>query len=88
MEEIQLWAFWYNPMIHESASYIVSYHKTKKGALSAMKSHKEDARKEWEESENFLKKWCEKEGIKYRPIIKFGVHESWEVEKFTLVIED
>jgi len=85
---IKLWAFWYNPMIHESASYIKSYHKTKKGALKAKNEHMALAKIEWDESNEYHKKWCDENGFKYRPISKFGSFESWYVAKFDLDIKD
>jgi hypothetical protein len=36
----------YNPMIHESASYTLSIHKTRKGAEMAIEFHKNEIKKE------------------------------------------
>lgn len=73
---IKLWAFYYNPMVWESASMILSYHRTKKGALSAMKKHKDSEKKDFDEM------------IQRNPEFnfKFGAHESWSVHKLELEI--
>ena len=83
---LKLWAFYYNPMIHESASYIVSYHRTKKGATLAMNLHKQQEKEEWQEMNDHHKKWCEEEGVKYRQISKFGSFEDWFVKRLELNI--
>jgi len=36
----------YNPMIHESASYTLSIHKTRKGAEMAIEFHKNEIKNE------------------------------------------
>jgi len=77
-KEIKLWAFYYNPMHYESASYIVSYHRTKKGATEAMNAHKAKEKKEFDRIYDDKKGW--------KP--KFGAYESWYVQKFTLKIDD
>jgi len=87
-QTIKLWAFYYCPMIYESASYIESYHRTKKGALKAMKEHKAKERLQWVEDQSYHKKWCKEEGFKYRPSSKFGQFESWHVRRFELIVLD
>ena len=41
--------FRYSDCIHESAMATYSIHKTKKGAIKAMKAHKAIERKKWNE---------------------------------------
>lgn len=75
---IKLWVFWYNGMVYESSSYPMSYHRTKKGAIAAMKAHKDAERKEFDRMYANEKEW--------KP--KFGEFEHWSVNKFELIIED
>ena len=75
-EFIELWAFYYNPMTYESASYVVSYHKTEKGAVLAMNEHKLEAKKEFKNSVYG----------KMNPK-RFGAFESWYVKQFDLEIK-
>jgi hypothetical protein len=42
-----LYAFLYNPMIHESVPGIVSIHRTREGAEKALEWHKNEVREEW-----------------------------------------
>ena len=42
-----LYAFLYNPMIHESLSGLVSLHRTREGAEKALEWHKNEVREEW-----------------------------------------
>lgn len=84
-EKLNLWVFWYNGMTEESSSFPMSYHKTKKGALEAMKAHKEKEYKEYLSHEDWHKKWCEERDFKYRKS-KFGSFQSWRVDKFELEI--
>jgi len=85
---INLWVFWYNAMIHESSSFPVSYHRTKQGAIKAMKSHKSQACIEHNKNNERHKVWCKDNSVKYKPISRFGAFEHWSVEKFNLLIED
>ena len=39
----------FNPMIHESATAVLSVHKTRKGAEIALTFHKKKIKDEWEE---------------------------------------
>lgn len=87
LQKIKLWAFWYNPMTYESASYIESYHRTKKGALEAMKKHRAIQKEEWVKQDEWYRNDCKKSGHKYSQISKFGAHESWFVGRFDLTIE-
>lgn len=77
-QTIKLWAFYYNQMTYESSSEIVSYHRTHKGANEAMRKHKGEARKEFDEMYSNKKEW--------KP--KFGAFEAWYVQKFELVVLD
>lgn len=77
-DEINLWAFYYNPCHWESASYIESYHRTKKGALQAMREHKAKEKQDFDRMYKNEKGW--------KP--KFGAYESWFVQRFTLKIEE
>ena len=79
-ESLKLWAFYYNPMIHESASYIVSYHRTKAGAIKAMNAHKA------EEKKDFDRMTSREENKLYK--LKFGLFEEWSVHRFELIISD
>ena len=42
-----LYAFLYNPMIHESIFGLVSLHRTREGAEKALEWHKNEVREEW-----------------------------------------
>jgi len=77
-ETIKLWAFYYNPMTEESASYIESYHRTEEGAIAAMNKHKAQEKSEWDE--------CYKHED-YIPF-EFGRFQDWYVREFELIIED
>jgi hypothetical protein len=48
-EQTTLYAFLYNPMIHESGYITVSIHRTREGAEKALEWHKNEAKKEYEE---------------------------------------
>jgi len=77
-ETIKLWAFYYNCMIEESVSSIISYHRTKKGATDAMEKHKSELKSEFDEMYPDESGWSP----------KFGRFEAWFVEEFELIIED
>jgi hypothetical protein len=42
-----LYAFLYNPMIHESGYITISIHRTQKGAEKAMEFYKHEVKEEW-----------------------------------------
>lgn len=69
---MKVYAFLYNPCIHESAFATMSLHKTRKGAEMAMEFHKAEAEKEhWEtydRAEDYI-------------MHPFGEHEAWKVEE-------
>ena len=74
----------YNPMVEESAWATVSLHKTKKGAEMAMKFHKAEKKKEWDEHD----KWQREEyGDKYELLKsgEFGYWERWDVEEIEVL---
>ena len=85
---IKLWAFYHNEMVHESVSSIISYHRTKKGAESAMKIHKSEAKQKWIDRDARMKKRAEEKGEKHFGCSKFGSFEAWYVQKFNLTIKD
>lgn len=73
-----VYAFLYNPMVHESAAYTVSLHLSKDGAIKAMEWHKEEKRKEWQ----LLVDFDEEKGTEwgYDKMCPFGSMENWIVE--------
>lgn len=85
-EKLNLWVFCYCSCIHESSSFPMSYHKTKKGAIDAMKAHKQIKINEHLEQLKFEDEWSKESGYKPSKKRKFGQHESWSVEKFELEI--
>lgn len=48
MESMTVFEFLYCSCIHESAMVTISIHETKKGAVTAMKIHKDQKKREWE----------------------------------------
>jgi len=66
-----VYSFMYCDCIHESASYTVSLHKTKKGAEIAMEFHKAEKKKEFEQM--YSKEELKEYGF------KFGQMEDWRV---------
>jgi hypothetical protein len=72
-----VWAFGYNPCIHESATATVSLHRTKRGAEIAMEFHKDECRKEYEHMDKEM-------GPGWQ--LGFGMHEEWDV--FPIEIKD
>lgn len=81
-EKINLWVFWYCSCVWESSIFPMSYHKTRKGAMEAMKSHKLEEKKEFDEMEARLSEG----NPKYKSGLKFGRNKKWQVEKFELEI--
>ena len=69
----------YNPCVHESGDVTISIHKTKKGALEAIKKHKAKKKKE------FDKLWNKKEDKPLLKYIKFGQHEGWGITETELL---
>jgi len=65
-----LYAFLYNPMIHESIFGLVSLHRTREGAEKAMEWHRKECREEYAEI--------------HGDFINFGHFESWKVETITI----
>jgi hypothetical protein len=44
---MKLYAFLYNPMIHESGYVTMSIHRTRKGAEKALEWHRKQEQEEW-----------------------------------------
>lgn len=76
MDKEYLYGFYYCPCIHESASALISLHRTEKGAEIAMEFHKEGERKEFED--RFPNEEMNKWGF------KFGASERWFVDKIEI----
>ena len=72
----KIYAAMYNPMVYESSFGIISLHKTRKGAETAMKSHKHRKKKEW------LKMFPDK---KSREAVPFGEFQEWKVFEVELL---
>ncbi len=45
----KVYEFWYNPCIYEGSPVCMSLHRTRSGAEKAMRRHKEEKRKYYEE---------------------------------------
>ncbi len=75
MKEI-LYEFLYCPCIHESGWVTVSLHRTREGAQKALDSHKDSAKKEF--NERYSKEEIEK------LIFKFGQFEDWRIGEIEL----
>jgi hypothetical protein len=71
---MKVYAFMYNPMIHESASAVISLHKTIKGAEMAMEFDKAERKKEWDELYKNLKAPCD-----------FGLFEYWCIKEYEIL---
>jgi len=71
----------YNHCIHESSMGTISIHKTKEGAIKAMKAHKAIERKKWNEFDKRNRKKFDKEFLEkeYRKYYSFGKHEHWDI---------
>ena len=65
----------YNPMIEESCFGIISVHQTKKGAQISMKSHRNEALKEWSKRNNRYE----------QKRFPFGRFEKWTVGEFEIL---
>lgn len=62
-----VYEFFYNDCVWESASATISLHRTKKGAMKAMKNHKEELRRKHKKIYGNDK------------TMKFGKNEHWGV---------
>ena len=69
-----LYAFLYNPMIHESGYITISIHRTREGAEKALAWHKNDCIKEWKE--------IMKDDLAEFP---FGQSQDWRIEEITIL---
>jgi len=90
MKASTIYAAMYNSMIEESCFGILSLHKTHKGAETAVKVHKAQKHKEWEETEKQRKenikdeKWSDEYKEHYLKSFKFGKFEAWNVFEMEL----
>jgi hypothetical protein len=71
-----LYAFLYNPMIHESSSQTVSIHRTKEGAEKALEWHKSEERKKWNE--------FSKNDEVYKTEFPFEWNKNWRIQEITV----
>ena len=55
-EKLQLYGFYYNPCVHESATAMVSLHYSENGANDAMEKFKKKLKRKPEDWERFLVK--------------------------------
>ena len=69
-DKLPLYAFLYNPMIHESGYITVSIHRTREGAEKALEWHKKECREEYAEI--------------HGDFINFGHFESWQISEITI----
>jgi hypothetical protein len=76
----KVYGFFYNPMIHESCSALVSLHTTQKGAEMAMEFHKAETKKGWEQNNKERKE----KGDNYE-YGEFGNMETWFVKEVGLI---
>jgi len=65
-----LYAFLYNPMIHESGYITVSIHRTREGAEKALICHKNDIKEEWDNEDH---------------IFAFDHFRDWEIEEIQIL---
>jgi hypothetical protein len=72
-----LYAFTYNPMIHESGYITVSIHRTREGAEKAMEWHRNECRNEWAE----IYKAVHRAEIDH----PFDAFQSWKVEEIKIL---
>ena len=63
-----LYGFYYNGMIEENSSALMSLHRTKEGAVKSMRSHKLER----------IRKWRKMYSFEEEPF-EFGYFEYWEV---------
>jgi hypothetical protein len=86
-----LYAFLYNPMIHESGYITVSIHRTREGAEKALEWHKkEELRKFNEEMDELRKEMREKANPEeyieiYIATFKFNPDRCWKIEEIKIL---
>jgi hypothetical protein len=87
-----VYAFLYNPMIHESGYVTMSLHETRKGAEIAMEFHRKEAQEEWEKQMTWREESCGDRGdlTEYKKRMReeypFGQFQAWAIEPM-LVLE-
>lgn len=84
----KLWAFLYNSCIHESSYATMSLHFSKEGAEQAMKEHKKQAKKIFDEMEIELEKYYTDETKKIaeeEDWYVFGEHEDWTIQQIDIL---
>jgi len=79
----------YNPMIYESAGMTISIHRTRRGAEDAIRKHKAEKRKEFDEDmkwrrEDIKKTLTEELQREYLKQFKFSKFESWGIIKIEI----
>lgn len=72
---MKIYEFVYNPCIHESAPVTISVHRTKEGALKAMRKHKNAERR----------KFNEIYAVKNPNKTKFGQQQHWSIFESVLL---
>ena len=80
MKKDLFWVFYYNSSIHESASAAMSFHKSKEGALKAMRKHEAECKAEFIEYITTL----DEEAREYAG--KYNDHKEWFIK--SEVLED
>jgi hypothetical protein len=85
-----LYAFTYNPMIHESGYITVSIHRTREGAEKVLEWHRNELLKEFNERIAEGRKIMEDEGEGKEVIDAwyddtFGQFEAWKVEEIKIL---
>ena len=83
-----VYSFLYNGCIHESSYATMSLHRTKKGAMDALKKHKLERMKKHSEYIARMEADLDKKGYSkkdkltfMKSLSKFGAHEDWAVEE-------
>jgi arginine utilization protein RocB len=71
-----LYAFLYNPMIHESSSQTVSIHRTREGAEKAMEEQMTEEKKRYKE-------WYENDKS-YKLQFPFNWNKNWKIEEILI----
>jgi hypothetical protein len=74
-----LYAFLYNPMIHESGYITVSIHRTREGAEKALEWHKNECREEWKTLYEAIhkKEWVESD--------IYMINRNWKIEEIKIL---
>jgi hypothetical protein len=72
-----LYAFLYNPMIHESGYITVSIHRTREGAEKAMEEQMTEEKKRYKE-------WYENDKS-YKLQFPFNWNKNWKIEEIKIL---